>query len=183
MAHLFRNIVALGCFAGFAAVNGCGAQTGPEGSDQQDETSAAPTDEAHEGPEARHVRGAVDPDYCNIGPAITASDSNCANTVCNLIGDKACCTTAWSGNCVQEALAYCRSATFGGPVTCSCTHSVCTTGASLDYGCPGASTFVPQCVARVCSAPGMSYCCTGTWDGNCVTAAKNLCFGGVRCPG
>jgi thermolysin len=58
----------------------------------------------------------------------------------------------------------------GSPAPDGCAHSECVTGGPLTSGCS-------QCVTTVCNSD--AYCCSTSWDGQCVSEAKSWC--GLSC--
>ncbi len=184
MTHLLRNIIALGCFAGFATVNGCAAQTDPEGSDQQQGAAAPPVGEAQQ---ASYYDGF---NLCNISPGPAPKNDSCAQFICapgkyGGLNHPSCCTSQWDGSCVLEALQFCAA----GNECTSCPsfspylpgRSLCDVGSAFDYGCPGFAwdeNLPPPCIAQVCnSSPA---CCESSWSDkyNCRSLANQYCGAG-----
>ncbi|MEO7330328.1 MAG: S1 family peptidase [Minicystis sp.] len=54
----------------------------------------------------------------------------------------------------------------GGGGASACVHSSCATGAKLTASCD-------PCVQKICAAD--SFCCSNTWDGQCVSEVQSLC--------
>ncbi len=105
-------------------------------------------------------------DQCATGAALEDGCTGCVSSVCAV--DSYCCTTAWDNVCVLEVANECGSYCLG-----SCSHSPCSTGGALTDGCdPG------DCVSEVCLND--SYCCTNSWDAQCVGEVLTYC--GVVCP-
>ncbi|HWL92190.1 MAG TPA: thrombospondin type 3 repeat-containing protein [Phycisphaerae bacterium] len=86
------------------------------------------------------------------------SDAECQTLVCDF--DSFCCTTAWDGQCVDEAAQLCTSCGGGGPQSCCEPH--------ISPGCEDG-----DCQAAVCAAD--SFCCEEEWDQLCVEQAQELC--------
>ncbi len=165
MKHFIHHGIALGCLAGLAVVNGCGAPASSSGSEEAIESPVAEAQEA----DSTH-------DTCNTGAALQDKGGTCARYVCTHL-DPFCCNTLWDSSCVNEALSFCPAAGF--PVSCTC-HSVCTTGDPNDYGCPGRATFFPQCTGLVCDQ--MPSCCSTAWTSACVVEANRVCSAGCFVP-
>lgn len=108
--------------------------------------------------------GACAHSECSIGSALSKSCSTCVSTVC--AADPYCCNNSWDVTCVNEAKQWCGSTCSGGGNPSNCAHSPCVTGAALTKSCS-------SCVTTVCNAD--SYCCTNSWDGLCVSEAKQWC--------
>lgn len=110
---------------------------------------------------------------CTAGAALASSCSSCAATVCK--SDSYCCNSGWDSVCVNEAKQLCGNTCGSGgnptPPPSSCTHSACTQGIALTKTCS-------TCATTVCNKD--NYCCTNSWDGICVSEAKQWC--GTVCP-
>ncbi len=174
MTRLLRNVVAFGCFVGLAMANGCAAQPGGEGNDQQQQDAVeTPVGEAQQA-----SSGYYSQDACNLGGPLDEYSNYCAALLCDpwIFPNSTCCTVAWDISCVSLALSLCNT-------SCYCPHDPCTTGDRLDAGCPGRrfdENLPAPAVAQVCSTPGLSYCCTKKWDSGCVEAYE-ASFGTANC--
>jgi hypothetical protein len=89
---------------------------------------------------------------CAGGCADTSKD----NANCGSCGSK-CAGTCNAGSC-------CMTPTKG-----SCSHDLCSSGASLGSSCDGSQ----GCVAKVCASD--LYCCDGMWDSTCVSEVEKYC--------
>lgn len=131
-----------------------------------------------------------DHDCCTTGTP-GCSDEACCDTVCAV--DTFCCTVAWDGLCVNEAISMC------GLVCFECGNGLCEapfeTFANCPLDCPSPcpnpdhdcfTTGTPgcsdtECCELVCSVDG--FCCSVAWDGICVGEAFSLCgFKPGDCP-
>jgi hypothetical protein len=91
----------------------------------------------------------------------TSDDANCGT-----------CGTVCVGNatCINSSCSACD-----GPLTGSCSHNACDTGAALSLGCDGISL----CVAQVCASKPL--CCLTGWTTSCVNEVIGTC--GYTCKG
>jgi len=203
MTHLLRNVIALGCFAGLATVYGCSAQTGPEGSDPQevDGTPVGVAQEAGRGSSSSSSSssgGVTQFNSCNISQTPIPVTDPCGSILCGPVGDTFCCKTEFDGQCVNEALSFCRNLQFPfSPAQAFCTScpgtptifnpfpfpNICSVlSVGFDFGCPGASWDEnlppPGCAARVCEQSPL--CCEQAWNdtNNCRVLADRLCQAG-----
>jgi hypothetical protein len=62
---------------------------------------------------------------------------------------------------------------FSKPVSNSCAHDFCTTGAALDKNCD-------PCVASICAA--WPNCCSSSWSSKCVGDVATYCSNSEQCP-
>jgi hypothetical protein len=97
---------------------------------------------------------------CEVGRAMDGSSDSCVQTICATFS--ACCTAAWTQDCVDRVTAVC-----GLPCQ-NCTASICSeqTG-PIGRGCDG------KCAAAVCAAD--EYCCQTRWDAICVNEVSTVC--------
>ena len=58
------------------------------------------------------------------------------------------------------------------PVTNTCAHDLCTTGAKLKSGCSA-------CATAVCAQD--TFCCSSSWDDTCVTETDDYCDAADQC--
>jgi hypothetical protein len=99
-------------------------------------------------------------DCCTQGSP-GCSDTACCSLVC--AADPFCCSVAWDGICVGEAISQCGiKCTFCPDVT---DHDCFSTGT------PGCTD--PECCEAVCAVDG--FCCSVFWDGICVNEALLFC--------
>lgn len=136
-------------------------------------------------------------DPCSTGGVLKKSCDTCVNQICNV--DPYCCNTAWDSICVGEVSSVCgKSCPLSSPgnwsQTCvnavqtvcdakcgtppppppppaPCSHSACSTGQALTFGCH-------PCVDDICAAD--PYCCNNWWDSICVGEVNSVC--GLSCP-
>lgn len=101
---------------------------------------------------------------CLTAGGVGCSDVACCEAVCAV--DSFCCTVAWDGVCVGEALSLCDSV-----VGCGVTPHPC--NISGPAGCDDAA-----CCEAVCALHPT--CCTDSWDIACIDGAVELC--GLRYP-
>ncbi len=100
---------------------------------------------------------------CDHGPEETGTPldgecDECAAIVCGF--DAYCCETEWDETCVGEGGESCGAA--------AC-HDECEAGAALETSCS-------SCASEVCAAD--PFCCDpteGSWDGQCVLQAGEIC--------
>ena len=98
------------------------------------------------------------------------SNATCCTTICTEY-DPYCCEAKWDAICASQALSFCLTPLPGG------SREPC----DSPHGTPGCND--ENCAIRVCSIPGLEYCCEARWDADCVQAASSICPGLYICPG
>jgi hypothetical protein len=110
------------------------------------------------------VSVALGPDgRAHIGMAFWG-DGSAGDKAIRSSGDSSALLATLDGEGNLEAQAVLAAGVMGA----CCPHSVCKRGCALHGSCEG-------CAGKVCSEPGMSYCCTSTWDQTCIDTAKWVC--------
>ena len=89
------------------------------------------------------------------------NDPDCCTYVCGSF--PICCSLEWDQTCADLALIECGICGGDGSGSCLLSH-------------PGKSCSDEICCDKVCVATGFAYCCTVSWDEDCVTKAKLLCL-------
>ncbi len=136
---------------------------------------------------------------CFTTGGVGCSDADCCNAVC--IVDSFCCSVAWDGICVAEAISFCGAPTC--PFECSgtdegeaCgddTNGGCNvtagSGSNCCFGNGGIGCDDAACQSAVCAVD--SFCCAVAWDGICAAEAQSFCptlcapnppgFGSISC--
>lgn len=105
-------------------------------------------------------------DKCATGGALPGADT-CTADICT--ADPYCCTTAWDAVCVAEVRTVCGSLSCA-EANGTCSHSLCSGGASLVNSCDGSKA---DCVADICAVD--PYCCSTNWDATCVAEVASVC--------
>jgi hypothetical protein len=94
----------------------------------------------------------------NASSSSTTNASSSSSGMGPSCGDTVCQAGETFENCPQDC-----------PPSPPCEHDVCETGDALMLGCD-------PCVDTVCAEDG--FCCSDSWDGQCIGAAENLCAAG-----
>jgi hypothetical protein len=103
---------------------------------------------------------------CNTsGQCVATCVPKCSGKACGDDGCGGSCGTCASGS-TCNASGQCVSTTTG------CSHAICSTGGKLTKSCD-------PCATKICASD--SYCCSTSWDSQCVAEVKSIC--GESCGG
>ncbi len=101
---------------------------------------------------------------CDANGSPGCDDFTCTDCVCGL--DPFCCDTEWDATCATEANQDCIN-------ECQCPGECCTANPTI--GCR-----IQACQDCVCAAD--AFCCSTSWDANCVADAGTTCAADCGCP-
>jgi hypothetical protein len=111
---------------------------------------------------------------CDVGRRMQGSPDACVQQICAPDQDPYCCTNTWDATCVSEVASMC-GLWCGAAGTCDDNKALCSVSNS-----PRPSGCDSRCQQTICAPDKDPYCCTNSWDAQCVGEVASMCH--LPCP-